>query len=69
MDLASIIGFIGACGMIAGAMITGGGLGPFIDTLTFDCRRRDVFCRDVYGSPFPRFWARSERCLRLFCLQ
>ena len=32
MDLASIIGFIGACGMIAGAMITGGGLGPFIDT-------------------------------------
>lgn len=31
MDIASIIGIIGAFGMVAGAMITAGGLGPFID--------------------------------------
>jgi chemotaxis protein MotA len=31
MDLATLIGFIGAIGMILGAMIFAGGLGPFID--------------------------------------
>lgn len=31
MDIASIIGIIGAFGMVAGAMITAGGLGPFLD--------------------------------------
>ena len=31
MDIASLIGFIGAIGMILGAMISGGGVGPFID--------------------------------------
>ncbi|MEL6550180.1 MAG: MotA/TolQ/ExbB proton channel family protein [Pseudomonadota bacterium] len=31
MDLASLFGLIGAVGMVAGAMITAGGLGPFID--------------------------------------
>lgn len=31
MDIASLIGLLGAVGMIMGAMITSGGLGPFID--------------------------------------
>lgn len=31
MDIASLIGFIGAIGMVVGAMITAGGLAPFID--------------------------------------
>lgn len=31
MDLASLIGLLGALGMIAGSMIAAGGLGPFID--------------------------------------
>ena len=31
MDLATLIGFLGALGMIVGAMIFAGGLGPFID--------------------------------------
>lgn len=31
MDLATLIGFLGALGMILGAMIFAGGLGPFID--------------------------------------
>ena len=32
MDLASLIGLVGAIGMIVGAMLSGGGLGAFIDT-------------------------------------
>ena len=32
MDIASLIGFLGAVGMIAGAMISSGGIGAFIDT-------------------------------------
>ena len=31
MDIASLIGFLGAIGMIFGAMISGGGIAPFID--------------------------------------
>ena len=31
MDIASIVGLIGGVGMILGAMISGGGLGPFFD--------------------------------------
>ena len=31
MDIASLIGFLGAMGMIAGAMISAGGLGMYID--------------------------------------
>jgi flagellar motor component MotA len=32
MDLASLIGFIGAIGAILATMIMGGGVAPFIDT-------------------------------------
>ena len=32
MDIASLIGLIGTLGMIAGAMISSGGIGPFVDT-------------------------------------
>ena len=32
MELGSLIGLIGAIGMIVGAMLSGGGIGPFIDT-------------------------------------
>src|SRR6056300_205003 len=31
MDIASLIGFLGANGFIVAAMISGGGVGPFID--------------------------------------
>ena len=31
MDIASLVGLIGAVGMIVGSMISGGGVGPFID--------------------------------------
>ena len=32
MDIASLIGLVGTLGMIAGAMVSSGGIGPFIDT-------------------------------------
>ena len=31
MDIASILGFLGAMGMVAYTMISGGGIEPFID--------------------------------------
>ena len=31
MDIASLIGLLGAIGMIVFAMVSGGGVGPFID--------------------------------------
>jgi len=31
MDLATIIGYVGALGMVIGAMVLAGGLGPFVD--------------------------------------
>ena len=55
MDLASIIGFIGACGMIAGAMITGGGLGPFIDTPSLLIVGGGTFFAVMYTAPLPTF--------------
>lgn len=31
MDLATVIGYVGAIGMVIGAMVVAGGLGPFVD--------------------------------------
>ena len=31
MDIASLIGLLGAAGMIAGAMVSAGGIGMFVD--------------------------------------
>ena len=51
MDLASLIGFVGAIGAILAAMIAGGGIAPFIDTqsimIVFG---GDVFCCYVRGA-------------------
>ncbi|MGA0315393.1 MAG: motility protein A [Alphaproteobacteria bacterium] len=55
MDLASLIGFIGAVGMIAGAMITGGGLGPFIDTPSILIVGGGTFFAVMYTAPLPVF--------------
>jgi len=55
MDLASLIGFIGAVGMIAGAMITGGGLGPFIDTPSLLIVGGGTFFAVMYTAPLPVF--------------
>jgi chemotaxis protein MotA len=55
MDRASLIGFIGAVGMIAGAMITGGGLGPFIDTPSLLIVGGGTFFAVMYTAPLPVF--------------
>ena len=55
MDLASIIGFIGACGMIAGAMISGGGLGPFVDVPSLLIVVGGTFFAVMYTTPLPTF--------------
>ena len=55
MDLASIIGFIGACGMIAGAMISGGGLGPFVDVPSVLIVLGGTFFAVMYTTPLPTF--------------
>ena len=60
MDLASLIGLIGAVGMIVAAMIAGGGVAPFIDTqsilIVFG---GTFFCSNVLESAssiFGKFW-------------
>ena len=45
MDIASLIGLIGGIGMILGAMISGGGIAPFVDVPSILI---------VFGEP--RFW-------------
>ncbi len=47
MDLASLIGLIGAIGMIVGAMISGGGIGPFIDVPSILIVFGELFCSYV----------------------
>jgi len=58
MDIASLIGFIGAMGMIMGAMISGGGVGPFIDTpshsIALNCGWWNLFFGNVH-LPFTSF--------------
>lgn len=55
MDIASLIGFIGAIGMIIGAMITAGGLGPFIDVPSILIVFGGTFFAVMYLSPMPIF--------------
>ena len=47
MDIASLIGLVGTLGMIAGAMVSSGGIGAFIDTFNVNCNRRNFFCSNV----------------------
>lgn len=55
MDIASLIGFLGAVGMIAGAMITSGGIGAFIDTPSLLIVIGGTFFAVMYTSPLPVF--------------
>ena len=52
MDLASLIGFVGAIGAILAAMIAGGGIAPFIDAQSLMIVFGGTFfCRYVCGAP------------------
>ena len=55
MDIASIIGLIGAIGMILGAMISGGGIGPFIDVPSILIVFGGTFFAVMYTAPLPVF--------------
>jgi chemotaxis protein MotA len=55
MDIASIIGLMGAVGMILGAMISGGGIGPFIDVPSILIVFGGTFFAVMYTAPLPTF--------------
>lgn len=55
MDLASLIGLLGCLGMIAGAMISGGGLGPFIDVPSILIVFGGTFFAVMYTAPLGVF--------------
>jgi chemotaxis protein MotA len=55
MDLASLIGLLGAVGMIVGAMLSGGGLGAFIDTASILIVFGGTFFAVMYTAPLPVF--------------
>ena len=47
MDIASLIGLVGTLGMIAGAMVSSGGIGAFVDTPSMLIVFGGTFCSDV----------------------
>ncbi len=55
MDIASLIGLLGAVGMIAGAMISNGGLGSYIDTPSLLIVGGGTFFAVMYTAPLPTF--------------
>ena len=55
MDIASLIGLLGAAGMIAGAMISAGGLGMFIDVPSMLIVFGGTFFAVMYRCELPQF--------------
>ena len=55
MDLASLIGFLGTIGMIAGAMISAGGFGSYIDIPSILIVFGGSFFAVMYTAPLPVF--------------
>ena len=55
MDLASLIGLLGAIGMIVFAMISGGGIAPFIDVPSILIVFGGTFFAVMYTCPLPTF--------------
>ncbi|SPF80100.1 motility protein A [Pseudoprimorskyibacter insulae] len=55
MDIATLIGFLGAIGMIIGAMISAGGLGPFIDVPSILIVFGGAFFAVMYTAPMGVF--------------
>ena len=66
MDIASLIGLIGTLGMIAGAMISSGGLGPFIDTPSMLIVIGGTFFAVMYRSTLPMFLASFGALAKVF---
>ena len=60
MDIASLIGLIGGIGMILGAMISGGGIAPFVDVPSILIVFGGTAFLVLYAVPMPVF--RPFRC-------
>ena len=57
MDIASLIGLIGAVCMIVGAMMSSGGIGPFLHLASTLIVVGGTFFGVMYSTPLPRFLA------------
>ena len=57
MDIAALLGFIGAVGMILAAMIAGGGIAPFVDNQSVLIVFGGSFFGVMYSVPMPTFLA------------
>jgi len=55
MDIASLLGLVGCVAMIVGAMIIGGGLGPFLDIPSVLIVIGGTFFAAMYTTPLPTF--------------
>ena len=64
MDLASLIGLLGAVGAIIAAMVAGGGIAPFIDTQSIFIVFGGTFFAVMYANPLPiflgKFWRHGQ---------
>ena len=66
MDIASLIGLVGTLGMIAGAMVSSGGIGPFIDTPSMLIVIGGAFFAVMYRSTLPDFLASFGTLAKVF---
>ena len=66
MDIASLIGLIGTLGMIAGAMISSGGLGMFVDTPSMLIVFGGTFFAVMYRSTLPTFLSSFGTLVKVF---
>jgi len=66
MDIASLIGFIGAVGMILAAMIAGGGIAPFIDNQSFLIVFGGTFFSVMYSVQCQHFSLASKQWAKVF---
>ena len=66
MDIASLIGLVGTLGMIAGAMVSSGGIGPFIDTPSMLIVIGGTFFAVMYRSTLPYFLASFGTLAKVF---
>ena len=66
MDIASLIGFIGAVGMILAAMIAGGGVAPFIDNQSILIVFGGTFFAVMYSATMPTFLSSFKAMAKVF---
>ena len=66
MDIASLIGLIGTLGMIAGAMVSSGGIGAFVDTPSMLIVFGGTFFAVMYRSTLPMFLASFGTLAKVF---